>query len=253
MTGRQTIAVAGVTLALGLSAQSQSKPDYPIKPVAFTAVHLNDDFWAPRFEINRTASIPSAFEQCELTGRVQLFERAAAVLRGEANVDKRPPGYPFDETDLYLMDLPRGTSPVAVAKDLPASFEGEVAHGRLFLRTNLDAPTYRVYSVDPERPEREHWREIVAPRPDAVLEGVRVSARHLALSYVERASSRLAVSGARRCAVACQYKDNTHNTRNSQPWLLLTSRFRSCPNRSPKRPCSTGRRSRAKPLPRTRS
>ena len=41
---------------------------------------------------------------------------------------------------------------VAVAEDLPASFEGEVAHGRLFLRTNLDAPTYRLYEVDPEQP-----------------------------------------------------------------------------------------------------
>ena len=57
-----------------MSAQSQGKPDYPIKPVPFTAVHLTDDFWAPRIEINRTASIPSAFEQCELTGRVKLFE-----------------------------------------------------------------------------------------------------------------------------------------------------------------------------------
>ncbi len=43
MTGRQIIAAASVTLALGLSAQSQSKPDYPIKPVSFTAVHLTDD------------------------------------------------------------------------------------------------------------------------------------------------------------------------------------------------------------------
>ena len=100
--------VAGVVLAvaLGLSVvQTQSgapaKPDYPIKPVSFTAVHLNDVFWAPRIETNRTVSIPSAFEQCELTGRVNLFERAGAVLRGEQNVDKRPPGYPFDETDLY--------------------------------------------------------------------------------------------------------------------------------------------------------
>jgi len=80
---------------------------------------------------------------------------------------------------------------VAVAKDLPASFEGEVMHGRLFMRTNLDAPTYRLYAVDPERPDREAWREIVGPRHDAVLEGVWVTAAHLALSYLERASSRL--------------------------------------------------------------
>jgi prolyl oligopeptidase len=97
----------------------------------------------------------------------------------------------FDQTDLYLQDLRGGAPPVAVAKDLPALFEGEVMHGRLFMRTNLDAPTYRVYVVDPERPGRDAWREIVAPRPDAVLEGVRVTAGRLALSYLERASSRL--------------------------------------------------------------
>ena len=49
------------------SRHSQSvasqKPDYPIKPVPFTAVHLRDVFWAPRIEINHTVSIPSAFEQ----------------------------------------------------------------------------------------------------------------------------------------------------------------------------------------------
>ena len=97
----------------------------------------------------------------------------------------------FDQTDIYLQDLERGTPPVAVAKDLAASFDGEVAHGRLFLRTNLDAPTYRLYAVDPEHPAREEWREIVAPRADAVLEGVTVTAKSLALSYLERASSRL--------------------------------------------------------------
>jgi prolyl oligopeptidase len=97
----------------------------------------------------------------------------------------------FDQTDLYLQDLERGSGPVAVARDLPATFEGEIAHGRLFLRTNLDAPTYRLYLVDPERPAREGWREIVPPRDGAVLEGVRVAGDRLALSYLERASSRL--------------------------------------------------------------
>ncbi len=97
----------------------------------------------------------------------------------------------FDQTDLYLQDLAAGAAPIAVAKDLPATFEGEIAHGRLFLRTNLDAPTYRLYVVDPERPSRETWREIVAPREAAVLEGARVARDRLALSYLERASSRL--------------------------------------------------------------
>jgi prolyl oligopeptidase len=103
----------------------------------------------------------------------------------------------FDQTDLYLGDRHATggavTAPplVPVAEGLPASFSGEVAHGRLFLRTDLDAPTYRLYEVDPERPARGHWRELVPPRDDAVLDGFAVAGRRLALSYLERAASRL--------------------------------------------------------------
>jgi prolyl oligopeptidase len=97
----------------------------------------------------------------------------------------------FDQTDLYLQDLVAGTPPVPVAKDVAATFDGEVVRGRLYLRTNLDAPTYRLYLVDPERPAREGWREIVPPRTDAVLDGFRVTGSTLALSYLERAASRL--------------------------------------------------------------
>ena len=97
----------------------------------------------------------------------------------------------FDQVDLYLQNLESGGELVAVARDLPASFEGEIAHGRLFMRTNLDAPTYRLYAVDPERPGRSNWRELVPPRADAVLESVAVAGNRLALGYLEQASSRL--------------------------------------------------------------
>ena len=97
----------------------------------------------------------------------------------------------FDQTDLYVRDLASGGPLVPVAQNLPATFEGEIAHGRLFIRTNLDAPTYRLYTADPEQPEREGWREIVGPRADAVLESATVAGHRLALAYLERASSRL--------------------------------------------------------------
>jgi prolyl oligopeptidase len=102
----------------------------------------------------------------------------------------------FDQTDLYLGDRnAAGWTPapplVPVAENLPFSFDGEVVRGRLYLRTNLEAPTYRMYEVNPERPERGHWRELVPPRPDAVLEGARVVGDRLALSYLERATSHL--------------------------------------------------------------
>ena len=87
----------------------------------------------------------------------------------------------FDQTDLYLGDRSAGGSGAAAGAGGrgPAGVvrRARWSHGRLFLRTNLDAPTYRLYEVDPERPARGHWRELVPPRPDAVLEGVRVLRR----------------------------------------------------------------------------
>jgi prolyl oligopeptidase len=100
----------------------------------------------------------------------------------------------FDETDLYLQDLSSGGGLVPVARDLPATFDGEIAHGRLFLRTNLDAPTYRLYVVNPEQVDRSAWHEIVPPRADAVLEAVAIAQERLALGYLERASSRLRIT-----------------------------------------------------------
>ena len=59
--------------------------DYPFQPVPFTAVHLDDGFWAPRLETNRVTTIPYAFGKCEESGRMNNFERAAAILRGETS------------------------------------------------------------------------------------------------------------------------------------------------------------------------
>lgn len=83
------------TLAVG------QKRDYPVKPVPFTAVKVTDSFWAPRIETNRKVTIPFAFQKDEETGRVDNFQRAAKALRGETFENHKPPGYPFDDTDLY--------------------------------------------------------------------------------------------------------------------------------------------------------
>ena len=93
--------VASLALtAIALHAERPAR-DYPVQPVPFTAVHLNDVFWAPRIETNRTETVPFAFQQCELSGRVDNFIRAAKALRGEKLENTKPPGYPFDDTDLY--------------------------------------------------------------------------------------------------------------------------------------------------------
>src|SRR5499427_8275337 len=97
------IAPASVAQKGSVNGNPHAKPprDYPVKPVPFTSVHFNDVFWAPRIEINRTVTIPFAFQKDEETGRVRNFIEAATALRGEEIKDKKLPGYPFDDTDVY--------------------------------------------------------------------------------------------------------------------------------------------------------
>ena len=73
---------------------SHSKP--PIQEVPFTQVRLNDGFWTPRIETNRTVSIPSAFHECEVNGRFDNFAIAAGLIQGEHRGD-----FSFDDTDPY--------------------------------------------------------------------------------------------------------------------------------------------------------
>jgi prolyl oligopeptidase len=107
----------------------------------------------------------------------------------------------FDQTDLYLQDRAAGGPLRPVVKDLPHQFEGQLAHDALYIRSNIEGSNYGLYLADPAHPERERWRAIVPPREEAVLDGVLLTRRSLALSYLERASSRLVVtdlSGANR-------------------------------------------------------
>jgi hypothetical protein len=70
--------------------------DYPITPTPSGSVSLEDSFWLPRLETNRTVSIPAVFRKCEESGRVDNFRRAAGILQGPY-VGKMP----FEDTDVY--------------------------------------------------------------------------------------------------------------------------------------------------------
>jgi len=66
---------------------------YSVQPVPFSSVKLDDSFWRPRIETNRTHTVPYAFEKC--AGRIANFRRAAKLEPGHFE------GCPFDDSDLY--------------------------------------------------------------------------------------------------------------------------------------------------------
>src|SRR5205823_3545930 len=134
------------------AASGSPERDYPFKPVPFTAVHMNDVFWAPHIETNQKVTIPYAFKQCEITGRVANFERAAEALRGElGDASPKLPGYPFDDTDIYkIIEGASYTLSVHPDPKLDAYVDSLIA--KVAAAQEKDGYLYTARTINPEHP-----------------------------------------------------------------------------------------------------
>jgi prolyl oligopeptidase len=98
-------------------------------------------------------------------------------------------------SDLYLQDMreagPRSFHPLVAGTD--ALYSAFFWKGRFYVHTNEGAPRYRIFTVDPRKPERASWRLVVPEDPEAVLDEFSVVGGRLALLYLRRASSELRV------------------------------------------------------------
>jgi DUF1680 family protein len=87
--------VAAQNSASSVVVDTSRSPHCRLRPVPISAVQLQDEFWAPRLRINREVTLPSQYRQCEETGRIDNFRRAA---------DKKQvpfQGIYFNDSDVY--------------------------------------------------------------------------------------------------------------------------------------------------------
>lgn len=86
-------------------------------------------------------------------------------------------------TEVYFQDLrtkkgrKRGFVPLATG--FGAQYSVSTHKDRFYITTNEDAPRKRVLVAEPSKPQREHWREIISERPDAVLQYAYIVGGHL--------------------------------------------------------------------------
>jgi DUF1680 family protein len=70
-------------------------PHVRLRPVPLDAVDLADDFWEPRWRINREVTLPSQYRHLEDTGRLDNFRRASGKIGGGYQ------GIYFNDSDVY--------------------------------------------------------------------------------------------------------------------------------------------------------
>ncbi|MEO8711898.1 MAG: beta-L-arabinofuranosidase domain-containing protein, partial [Parafilimonas sp.] len=134
-------------------AHAQNK-DYPIQGVPFTQVHLSDNFWLPRININRLVTIPASFERCEKTGRVNNFVMAAAHSGKFCTI------YPFDDTDIYKT-LEGASYSLSLFPDAKLEAYMDSLIGIVAKAQEPDGYLYTARTIDPQHPHSwsgsERW------------------------------------------------------------------------------------------------
>ncbi|HVR21329.1 MAG TPA: prolyl oligopeptidase family serine peptidase, partial [Polyangiaceae bacterium] len=98
-------------------------------------------------------------------------------------------------TDVYFRDTKEG--PSAAWKTLVAGekhlYFTHTYENRFFVFTDENAPNYRILELDPKKPERGNWKEIVPERKDAAIDVASVVGRRLAITYIKDVASTLEV------------------------------------------------------------
>lgn len=139
------VAAAWMSGTAGFVASAERGGDYPVQPVPFTDVEINDPFWTPRLQTSRDVTIPYALEQCEETGRIGNFAKAAGMQEGKFE------GIYFNDSDLYkIIEGAAYTLALAPDRDLEAYVDGIIAKiagaqrkdGYLYTARTLQGPDY---------------------------------------------------------------------------------------------------------------
>jgi prolyl oligopeptidase len=90
--------------------------------------------------------------------------------------------------EVYMKDLASNGPVVPVVNDIEAKFDATAVDNWIFLKTNWNAPNWRVLRIDLRNPARENWKEVIPEQKD-VLEGVSYLGGKLVASYLHNVSS----------------------------------------------------------------
>jgi prolyl oligopeptidase len=96
----------------------------------------------------------------------------------------------WTKTELFLMDLKKGTPPTRITTNKDFLYRGTVYNGRLYIVTNEDAPRYRVFMAEAGDYERDNWKEII-PQTGSVLQNIGLWGDKIVAQYEQNATSQL--------------------------------------------------------------
>jgi prolyl oligopeptidase len=209
-----TIAMSGSDWqeAFVLDAATGKKLEDNVKFIKFSGLNWKGDegFYYSRY--------PDFDEKNKLSKQNQFHQvwyhkigtpQSADVLihKDDAHPLRNMSGYETEDGRFMIISMSEGTSGGEIwVRDLKDPSQKELSllipgfktspsivnnvGGKLLVRTNEDAPNYKVVEIDPKNPAKENWKVIIPEKPEVLL-GVGTGGGQLFASYLKDASTRV--------------------------------------------------------------
>ena len=158
-----TVAVGALVVVASLRADmnvrtydsaTHAANQYAITSVPLTSVHITDNFWRPRMDVNRTVSIPHILKQNEITPRISNFLKTAKQLPGAYE------GQRYNDTDVYKV-LEAASYSLATTPDPALAKQIDDVIAIIAAAQAPDGYLYNPRQVDPSKPAQgagpERW------------------------------------------------------------------------------------------------
>ena len=150
----QNLFIIAIFISLAACKSQPEKVDYKITGVPFNEVKINDNFWLPKIETNRTVTIPASFAKCEETGRVENFIKAAKKEGAFGTT------FPFDDTDIYKI-IEGASYSMSVHPDPKLDHYVDSLITIVAAAQEPDGYLYTARTIDPQHPHKwsgsERW------------------------------------------------------------------------------------------------
>jgi len=162
---------------------------YTVHPVP-GSVPPGDEHYYRRVRYHRLGDDPSGDPLVFGDGRPkESLLSVAAESKGRWVVLSAAEGW--SRNDLYLLSRDAGSDgPRVMIEGADGLSQPTVAGGRIWIRTNVGSPNYRIDVADPSAPDQ--WRTVI-PESEHVIESFDVTRSHILVHTLVDASSRLSI------------------------------------------------------------
>ncbi len=131
--------------------------------------------------------------------------------------------------DLYLQDLTHAKPPQKILNGVDSVFTPFFVGDELLALTDWKAPNLRIVAIDPQHPERNHWRDVVRERPGRIKDFAVID-DFVSVGYVEKLCSRIDtfnLAGRRLRTIPCPTQGSAHLLRRPTQSDVLFYTFSS--------------------------